>query len=261
MLTDIDNTCLFRLILSTRNFGLPQSRDLLAYHTNVFHFCPDESMNGIEMNSMNMMLEIPVVPERHNANTLLQTKQVHYRTCGKRFTRQRTLRNHEETQHLNRNMPKALAQREKKNTYSKNRNRDRLISDPAYREKKRQICREDRLKNKSRVASCTAGHVGHGSNNVTATEMCMSVDLIEDPQQVEAEPGVDVDDASEKIKVVDVIEEDSDREDDVRRIVKKTRKKNATTGVFQVTTMTLTAENLRSFFKPRCRDTNDVIVL
>jgi hypothetical protein len=212
-------------------------------------------MDEIEMNSMDIMLEIPVVPEGHIANAVLQNKQAHCRTCGKGFTRQRTLRNHEETQHFNRNMPKALAQRKNKNTYGKNRNRDRLISDPVYREKKRQICREDRLKNKSRVASCAAGHVGHvdGSNDVTATETCISVDLIEHPQQVEAEPDVDVDDASENIKVVDVIEEENGRDDDVIRVVKKPRKKNAPTGVFQVTTMTLTAENLRTFFKPRGR--------
>ena len=188
-------------------------------------------------------------------------KKVHCQICGKDFSRTGSLRVHEETQHSDQNTPEAIAKRLQHNTYHNKCNRDRLASDPIYREKKKQLCRMYRLKKKTHKAAEDGGRVG-GVADVDEMDVHISDDdnVIEVIQE-DASEDSDLadglaDDTQSKDMVssvgdVVVVDDDSGHVGGASKQEKKSDMKRKNTGVSHATTMLLTAANVSEFFKTK----------
>ena len=162
---------------------------------------------------------------------LSQTNKVHCKTCGRGFGRERNLRIHEAVhdEHAAQDTTEAIAKRLKYNTDHNTSRRTLRTNDPIYREKQRQISMTNRIKKKASEAD-KENHV--------------------EPKDV----SIQVDDESNDISSEATLSEDTLLHEDgggASRHVKKTRKDDAGKGVFRVTTMALTNQNVQAFFAPK----------
>jgi len=153
-------------------------------------------------------------------------------TCGKKFTRQRNLRRHEETQHPDQKTPETIAKRLKRTTSCNTRRCERRVDDPIYREKQRQISQTNRMNKKACQVAKDGGHTEGVSNDVKANDESI-------PVEAEAE------------KKGDGVR-DGDRVGGAGERVKKAHKKDKTKGVpGRLETTALTTANVISFFTPK----------
>jgi hypothetical protein len=90
-------------------------------------------------------------------------------TCGKTFTRERNLRNHEETHDIDQATPEAVAKRLKRKENLNTRRRDRRVTDSVYREKQQAISRTNRVNKKARMA-CAVGGADVAASSATEAE-------------------------------------------------------------------------------------------
>ena len=188
-------------------------------------------------------------------------KKVHCQICGKDFSRTGSLRVHEETKHADQNTPEAIAKRLKHNTYHNNRNRDRLASDPIYREKKKQLCRAYRLKKKTHKAAEDGGNVIEVIQEDASEDSDLADGNVIEVIQEDASEDSDLadgltDDTQSKDMVssvgdVVVVDDDSGHVGGVSKQEKKSDMNRKTTGVLHATTMLLTAVNVSEFFEPK----------
>jgi hypothetical protein len=207
-------------------------------------------------------------------------KKVHCQICGKDFSRTGSLRVHEETKHADQNTPEAIAKRLKHNTYHKNRNRDRLASDPIYQEKKKQLCRAYRLKKKTHKAALADGNVIEVIQEDASEDSDLADGNVIEVIQEDASEDSDLadgnvieviqEDASEDSDLADgltddtqskdmvssvgdvvVVDDDSGHVGGVSKQEKKSDMNRKTTGVLHATTMLLTAVNVSEFFEPK----------
>jgi hypothetical protein len=169
-------------------------------------------------------------------------KKVHCHICGKDFSRTGSLRVHEETKHADQNTPEAIAKRLKHNTYHNNRNRDRLASDPIYREKKKQLCRAYRLQKKTHKAAEDGGNVIEVIQEDASEDSDLADGLTDDTQSK---------DVVSSVGDVVVVDDDSGHVGGVSKQEKKSDMNRKTTGVLHATTVLLTAANVSEFFKTK----------
>jgi hypothetical protein len=180
--------------------------------------------------------------------------------CGKTFTRQRNLRDHEETQHPDQNTPEGVSKLLKRTTSCNTRRRERRANDPIYKEKQRQISKTNRTNKKACVEACAAGGADVAASSATGiTEaekeaadvaenmpwevtrggVWVPVDTVPTPQPPPTAP-----------MIVGVEDEDGVSVEGER--VKKAHKKDNTTGVpGRIETTALTTANVASFFVPK----------
>ena len=176
---------------------------------------------------------------------LSQTNKVHCKTCGRGFGRERNLRIHEAVhdEHAAQDTTEAIAKRLKYNTDHNTSRRTLRTNDPIYREKQRQISMTNRVKKKASEAD--------KENHVEPKDVSIQVE----PKDV----SIQVDDESNDISSEATLSEATLSEDTLlhedgggaSRHVKKTRKDDAGKGVFRVTTMALTNQNVQAFFAPK----------
>ena len=171
---------------------------------------------------------------------LSQTNKVHCKTCGRGFGRERNLRIHEAVhdEHAAQDTTEAIAKRLKYNTDHNTSRRTLRTNDPIYREKQRQISMTNRVKKKASEAD--------KENHVEPKDVSIQVE----PKDV----SIQVDDESNDISSEATLSEDTLLHEDgggASRHVKKTRKDDAGKGVFRVTTMALTNQNVQAFFAPK----------
>jgi len=178
-------------------------------------------------------------------------------TCGKKFTRQRNLRDHEETQH--KNTSEAVAKHLKRTTSCNTRRRERRANDPIYEEKERQISQTNRMNKKACQVAEDGDHTGGVSNDIKAKDVSIPVETEAEKKDEVEKKGDGMWIPTDVVRtlhplptapmIVGVVDEDSA---DAGERVKKARKKDKTKGApGRLETTALTTENVISFFTPK----------
>ena len=188
-----------------------------------------------------------------------QTKNV-CGTCGVNFTRQRNLRNHEESKHPGPNTSEAAAKHLNRTTVCNTKRRERRVNDPVYREKKRQLSETNRAKKKARVVDeARVEESGGDHTDVNATDVSISVETEADKQgdgtwdpTDGVAPTINMPFPTLQFPTTAPIVEVLDGIGGVGERVTTPHKKAKTTGVLlRVETTALTTENVISFFTPK----------
>jgi hypothetical protein len=194
---------------------------------------------------------------------LSQTNKVHCKTCGRGFGRERNLRIHEAVhdEHAAQDTTEAIAKRLKYNTDHNTSRRTLRTNDPIYREKQRQISMTNRVKKKASEAD-KENHAEPKDVSIQVEPKDVSIQVEPKDVSIQVEPkdvSIQVDDESNDISSEATLSEATLSEDTLlhedgggaSRHVKKTRKDDAGKGVFRVTTMALTNQNVQAFFAPK----------